>query len=282
VVRCPACGNPQVIHVAPDRIVCPDCASRPSLERSADAPAPPTGAEVGEKLRTARLARGVRLDQAAKELGIEPGFLKALEADAGAYSFPDPVYGRLFLREYARYLGLKPGPLVRAYGRRHPETERPVIGGPSPVERRRGRFLGAALVAGSVAGLLVLAGSSIRDAIEHPPLAVTEYPSPAASPTVVPTESPPDAPPLLQVRVEGGTSWLRVTREDRVLVEGTYPAGFRQSFRLRPSLSLEVGNAGAIRLKAAGERLPALGAAGEVYVGEVRLRDGDPRLLPRP
>jgi hypothetical protein len=53
-------------------------------------------------------------------------------------AFPSPMYARLFLRTYARYLGLPEEPLVEAFGQRHGADGSPEVGMP-PVARAEKR-----------------------------------------------------------------------------------------------------------------------------------------------
>jgi len=61
--------------------------------------------EIGEKLRQARLARSVPLDEPARKLRLRLNHLQGLEA--GDWSvMPDDVYGMGFLRQYSSHLNL--------------------------------------------------------------------------------------------------------------------------------------------------------------------------------
>jgi transcriptional regulator with XRE-family HTH domain len=71
---------------------------------------------VGEKLREAREARGISLEQAERETRIIRRYITALEAD-DLDVFPAEVYARGFLRSYANYLGLRPDDLLRVMPR---------------------------------------------------------------------------------------------------------------------------------------------------------------------
>lgn len=70
--------------------------------------------ELGHILREAREARGLTLAEVEGETRINSRFLAALEE--GEYQLlPTPVHVRGFLRNYARYLGLDPQPLLDRY-----------------------------------------------------------------------------------------------------------------------------------------------------------------------
>lgn len=239
---------------------------------------------IGDRLRRAREERGIDLDRAAEDTRIERGHLEALEADVPLDEHHAGLYARIFLREYARYLGLDPRPLVGAYRATHPTPDRPLIGGPAPVERRPARWLAPTLVILSaivLIALAVLGGLRRSPDVAVPP--ETMGPEPASPPAVdvEPQEepSPQQAPDRLVVRVVEGESWLRISREGEVLLEGTQVPGFARTFPIRDGLDLVVGNAGAVRLLAGGERLGPLGDPGTVYAGRVVIEEGEARLI---
>ncbi len=68
-------------------------------------------ATVGERLRAAREARGLTLDDVEAATKIRAEYLDALEHNNVA-ALPNPVVARGFLRNYARFLDLDPEPLV--------------------------------------------------------------------------------------------------------------------------------------------------------------------------
>jgi cytoskeletal protein RodZ len=74
---------------------------------------------IAAMLRRARMRRGTKIEVAARDTCISIGYLSALEEGAPLGAFPAPVYARGFLREYARYLGLDPEPLVDRYWEGH-------------------------------------------------------------------------------------------------------------------------------------------------------------------
>lgn len=70
--------------------------------------------ELGTVLREAREAQGMTLAQAQLKTRISQKFLAALESgDYGA--LPTAVHVRGYLRNYARFLGLDPEPLIQRY-----------------------------------------------------------------------------------------------------------------------------------------------------------------------
>lgn len=70
--------------------------------------------ELGHILREARENRGFTLEEVQDEIRINTRYLKALE-DGRYNALPTPVHVRGFLRNYARFLGLDPQPLLERY-----------------------------------------------------------------------------------------------------------------------------------------------------------------------
>jgi transcriptional regulator with XRE-family HTH domain len=70
--------------------------------------------ELGQILREARETKGFSLAEVQERIRINAKFLKALEN--GEYeTLPTPIHVRGFLRNYARFLGLDPQPLLDRY-----------------------------------------------------------------------------------------------------------------------------------------------------------------------
>lgn len=70
--------------------------------------------ELGHILREARETKGFTLTEVQEKIRINSRFLQALES--GEYErLPTPVHVRGFLRNYARFLGLDPQPLLDRY-----------------------------------------------------------------------------------------------------------------------------------------------------------------------
>jgi len=218
---------------------------------------------VGERLRRARELRGLGLDDAAQATRIERSFLDALERDAPLEEFPEPMYARAFLREYARFLGLRDRRLMEDYQAAHPMKKQPPIGIP-PVRMRpsRPQWGKRILVVGSLGALAALAIFSAR-ATRGPEAEAPETPvvPSAASPSATAPSTPKAQPePTLQgvtldLRVVGGDCWIRVMKADEVLLEGTQEGGFHEVFHAKEELLLRLGNAPAVRLEANGERV---------------------------
>ena len=67
--------------------------------------------EIGEKLREAREAIGISVDEAAEDLKLRPSQIENIE-DGNVEAFQDVFYLKYFIRDYAKYLGLNKEELV--------------------------------------------------------------------------------------------------------------------------------------------------------------------------
>lgn len=247
---------------------------------------------VGTRLREARAARGVGLDDAFEHTRINRRFLEALERDAPPGEFPAPVYARAFLGEYARYLGLDPDPLVDAYVREHEAegVEPAPIRLPRPVEEPRAPWLKLTLLVVSVGALAAIAVVGVRATRESQPATTpgVSVPSPVSPspPVVQATAEPPEPPRVRGIRlvlsVEAAPCWIQVTRDGEVLYQETAEPGFSRTFRAPRDGQLNVilGNAGAVTVVLNGERLQPLEAPGGVFQGSVVFEGGEARLIP--
>ena len=61
--------------------------------------------EVGEKLKDAREEKGVSVNEAAEDLKLRPSQIENIEA-GNLKAFKDVFYLKVFIRDYAKYLGL--------------------------------------------------------------------------------------------------------------------------------------------------------------------------------
>lgn len=99
--------------------------------------------EIGQQLAEQRRRRSLSLADCEDATKIRAKFLAALEDDH-LDTLPDPAYGRIFLRDYARFLGLDADALVTEFDERHgalaTASEHEVLA-PEPVEPRQGARL---------------------------------------------------------------------------------------------------------------------------------------------
>jgi transcriptional regulator with XRE-family HTH domain len=231
---------------------------------------------LGERFRAAREQRGLTLSDVAEQVRIRSVYLAALEEENWK-AIGAPVYIRGFLRTYARHLGLDPEEAVSEFNAREGGTPQPV-GTASPVTKADLRPQGGSLapfiwIGGIIA--LALVAFVIYLAVTPPrgrPIAATGQPTAPSltngTSTTIPATGMPASPtPLPQVRTLAihltAPSWLRVTVDGNVSIEGTFPAGTTKSFHGKTAL-VRVGNAGGVEITVDGKAVGKLGATGDV------------------
>ncbi|HEY6449994.1 MAG TPA: RodZ domain-containing protein, partial [Candidatus Cybelea sp.] len=196
---------------------------------------------LGERFRRAREARGLSLSDVAEQIKIRALYLAAIE-DENWKAIGVPVYVRGFLRTYARFLGIDPEEAVAAFNRTQPTPP------PPPGEERKStrRDVQAARrgsplvwIAAAVAVLLiafVVYNELTMRGIQFAPS--TARASAAPSSTVAAPVIPPPNPKREAALAGANTlalvlsapSWLRVTVDGNVSMEGTFPAGTSKKF----------------------------------------------------
>jgi cytoskeleton protein RodZ len=228
--------------------------------------------DLGGRFRAAREARGLSLSEVADQIRIRSVYLAAVEDESWS-AIGAPVYIRGFIRTYARFLKLDPEEAVAAFNRTQPQAAGPV----APVEsaartgappRRTGLLL---WIAGVVAVLLVAfvvynevtmhgeRTAQAPGAIETPAAGAEATLSPSAP---VPTPIPASAANSLAL-VLSAPSWLRVTVDGNVSMEGTFPAGTSKTFHGKNAL-VRLGNAGGVEIYVDGIDRGKLGKSGDV------------------
>ena len=240
---------------------------------------------LGERFRSAREQRGLTLSEVAEHLRIRSVYLSAIEEEHWS-AIGAPVYTRGFLRTYARYLGLDPEEAVAAFNASAGASATPAPAGKVQTSRpdyREPRSMGALIwVAGAIALALVgfviylyftpAHGGGVAASRATPgPTAASlgqapSGPAGSAAPSFSPAPTP--APAVLpQTRTLAihltAPSWLRVTVDGNVSIEGTFPAGTTKTFHGKSAL-VRVGNAGGVDVTVNGKPIGKLGATGDV------------------
>lgn len=220
---------------------------------------------IGERLRQAREEQGLSLQDVYECTRIRRDTLQAME-EGRFGDFPDPVYARAFLRDYALFLNLDEGPLVKLLS---------VVGPPSVEHRadaerhasRQGQaiWLLAALFAIVLVGLAITRIPQAERLLHGVP--DSRKPEPLAPPKAEPATAPEKETELKGVRlrlVAESRVWVRVTSGGRVLFQGTMETGDTHQFASGSSLSVRAGDAGAVWVSVNGEPDQRLGPSGTV------------------
>jgi cytoskeletal protein RodZ len=197
-------------------------------------------AGIGERLRNARTARGLTLEDIEAVTRIKSHYLDALEREAWD-ELPGTTYVRGFLASYARQLGISANEILGLYPSQ--SVRPPSASVPRPVEvritpgnpqsrlRRIITAIAVVFVAGAVVLAYVLVGQLRQFAASRPqPEAAAPAPSgagatqPAGVPAVTPTSggqaagAPPGTPGSVAGQTVTGTSGAPAAGEQNVVV----------------------------------------------------------------
>jgi hypothetical protein len=240
---------------------------------------------IGETLVAARRQQGVALSDAAAETRVRESYLAALEAEDFAALGGD-VYVKGFLRSYARFLRLDPEPLIatyRAHHEHHEETS-PLAQQPVsrvPLDRNPMPLIVAGVIVLVIAVFALigwLGGNDDPDVVDlGDPAPVENEPTlpPTAAPTTEPaqpSDAPTDAPTevltaegvRLRLDLDNGPSWMRVIVDGETELEGEQPEGASLRFKADESITVRIGDAGAVRVTVNGRDRGLLGDSSEV------------------
>lgn len=238
---------------------------------------------LGERFRAAREARGLSLSDVAEQIRIRSVYLAAIEDDNWS-AIGAPVYVRGFLRTYARFVGLDSEEVVTEFNAQshtppvpdHTDIERNTT--PDRRDRHERRTTGgassllvwaAAVVAVLLIAFVVYQALTLPGRSTAPVAEVTA--TPLASATPEPTTTPllatngqklPDGPKSMAL-VLTAPSWMRVTIDGDVSIEGTFPAGTTKTFHGKSAL-VRLGNAGGVEIYVDGKDVGKLGKPGDV------------------
>lgn len=153
---------------------------------------------MGAYLTAARRRRRVSIERAAEDTRIKREFLMRMESDE--FDFLSPAYVRGFLRTYARFLHVDPGPLLDEFDRRHAHAidasqivalQRRARRVPKERRRLNNWALGVVI---AFAGVLLFAIVGLLTGPEEEPQSARETVRPTASPI-----APGDLPSVIIV-----------------------------------------------------------------------------------
>ncbi len=224
---------------------------------------------LGERFRAAREERGLTLSEVGEQLRIRSVYLAAIEEDNWK-AIGAAVYIRGFLRTYARFLGLDPEEAVAEFntasGTSAVSSRLPVATPTSAGQRSLAPLL---WIAGIIA--IALIGFVIYVYVSPPRAAVTTIqqsasPAPAATMAGATAHPLPRPAPLLTRTLAvhiTSASWLRVTIDGSVSMEGTFSRGTSKIFHGKTAV-VRAGNAAGVALTVDGKPVGKLGGDGDV------------------
>jgi cytoskeletal protein RodZ len=216
--------------------------------------------ELGPSLRKVRSARGLTLDEAARDTHIRREFLEAIEDDEFERLLGD-VHVRGCLRTYASYLRLSPDKVVEAYSASQPVAPRqtqPLSLQPEPAMGGSRRRDNHRLIGMAAATLLVLAGAFGILSARQPAPPPAELPSEA--PAIATTARPITVAVLARQPVE-----VRIVADDAPPETFHLEVGEGRSFDGDRSVSIRLSEGGTAQITVNGSDEGFPGAAGRPW-----------------
>jgi hypothetical protein len=246
---------------------------------------------IGDTLKQARDKRGIAISDVHGATKITPQNLIALEEDR-LDVFPNRVYARAFLRDYANFLGLDSAPLLEQYellwspaGPQDKQQEKQQAS-----SSKSSDGAGTLLRAFAILVILVVVALAVWRPVAHfiqdlsrPSIArvhnvrpAPPEPKPAPTPIPVPTAvakpKPPSPVPTPAPVPQGARlvvdtltqSWISVVVDGRPAFEGILPPYTQKSWQGAKTIVFRTGNAGGVRLTFNGKRLAQIGSSGQI------------------
>ncbi|HJW83692.1 MAG TPA: RodZ domain-containing protein [Anaerolineae bacterium] len=246
---------------------------------------------IGSRLREAREAHGLSIDDIQKATRIKRAFVEAIEVDRFE-ALPGPVQARGFIRSYANQVGLDPDELlmqfdgapsgpaghgppgaatdgrspaqavrVRSMNLSRPEPEgetRPALPLPMPV------LIIGAIVLFALGGLLIIRAL----AGEAPAPATTPLPKVVSSVSRTPEPTPAlAASTRVSLTLTAGEHvWVRVTQDGVTAYEGMLEPEESRNWQGEQQIIVETGNGAALNVAVNGQPMGVLGPRNRVVV----------------
>jgi cytoskeletal protein RodZ len=253
--------------------------------------------DIGDRLKQARLTRGLSLSDIASRTKISPPSLTAMERNDFS-RLPGGVFRRAYVRLFAEEVGLDAEALVREYRARYEPDDRPIVlAAPSRRERTAWMPRWSPVAALAAAGLLLAMWT--RPAGDDPAAAVpgSADETEANAMTAAARDGADDrasssgandlmlaggndeagAPLRLKLQLSN-PSWISVYADGQRVVYRLVHAGESLRVEATRAITLHAGDAGAVDYALNGEHAQPLGGIGQVrtvrFTGHGRQRVG--------
>lgn len=243
---------------------------------------------IGSRIKSAREAKGISIDQAQKDTRISGRILIAIEADRAQEMISGPVYVRSFIKKYADYLGLDGRSLSEEFTGKKPGFKEQI----SVLNKgdKHGKVLGEtkgsilpefkipikkiACVAAAILiiflgiKLIIFAGSKTIAFFKSRPKAENKVPprreKVVATKTAVKTTAasvpqiPKAADYILSLKTRADV-YLKITSDGNVIYEGILKKGSNEKWEAKESFEISTSKAEALVIDLNGTSLGPLG-----------------------
>lgn len=225
---------------------------------------------IGSRIRSAREAKGISIEQAQKDTRISSRILSAIEADRAQEVISGPVYIKSFIKKYANYIGLDGGSLAESFTGNKPGFKEQISmlskdEKPGRVPLKKIIYVAVAIVIIFLGiKLIVFAGSKTIAFFKSRPKAenkvppqrekiVTVKPKPALKQVVIPGE---DLTLSLKARAD---VYLKVKSDGNVIYDGILKKGSSEKWEAKESFEISTSRAEALAIDLNGTSLGSLG-----------------------
>ena len=227
---------------------------------------------VGERLKSAREAKKVSLEEACGITKIQKQTLEAIEQNRIQDNL-DPVYARIFVKKYAVFLGLDGTAVVNEYGgfQTQIQTQAPPqapSNKPASMQQEtvRPAQLSFLVPAGVMLAALVGIGFLGYMAIDlyhtlreqRPPVESAPIREKKEEALELKQRVPLGKPLRLTVQTSGDV-WLQMKADGNVIFQNVLAKGARETWTAKNDLEIWTGNAGFMQLFLNGKPLEGLG-----------------------
>ncbi len=229
---------------------------------------------IGSRLKAAREAKGITIEQAQKETRIHSGILVALENDRVENAISGPLYVKSFIKKYANYLGLDGTALSEGYSGERPEFTQQIsalknrsVPSGFPLKKILS-FVAAILVIIICARLLLFAGSKVKTWLASRPKAVKVE---ASKPKATRKQIPRGEDLILSIKTRADV-YLKVKADGSIMYDDILKKGSADKWEAKQSLEISTSKAEAVIAELNGTSLGSLGKG--VVKGILITKDG--------
>ena len=244
--------------------------------------------EIGKTLKEAREAMGLSLEAVEEETKIRRKYIQALEQEQFQV-LPGPIYAKAFLKNYAKFLGVKVEEIMEEYMQQFPEqtateestapTAQRVKNKPQvpQVKPRYWLYIVSAII---IIGVVISVLFATKDMWPKRPAAGGNSQLQAGEQTQVPAPQQPqpgqvDAakPSTVKValNVKSDRCWVRVVVDGAPSFQGELSANQTKEFEGKEKIAFTLGNAGVVEVIVNGQNMGFLGAFGQVIDREFKV-----------
>lgn len=196
-----------------------------------------------------------------------------MRMESDEFDFLAPAYVRGFIRTYARFLDLDPGPLVAEFDRRYAVRAEPAQIAAlerrrrdmPKQRRRRSKPVLAAMGVAAVLALLAIVGLLSGPEDDEPPrsTAARATATPSKTPSPSPSPRPSPTPELVlsegikfDVTAETARCWIAVESDGERVFTGILEIGDASSFSAERAMEVRLGAPWGVELTVNGRQLP--------------------------